>query len=415
MTDAADVPSLGAPHNRTLDRLLTAERLLAYSKMLLGIFAVIFVVWTALTLANPGRVDPAGNPFGYDFISTWSAARLALEGRAADAYDIRALLELHKQAVPGVTTIHPWPYPPWTQMLAMPLGLLPYPLAFILLIGGGLALWLHMLCAVVKDPNARWVALALPAALICFLFGQNGFISAGLMGTALLMLDRRPWLAGVLIGLLAFKPHLGVLVPVALMATGRWRTFVMAGAVVMTLAAASVAILGIDIWRAFFENLAQARVHVDAGDLPRGMIPTPYAFALSIGAGSQAAMALQILCALAAAACVWTVWRNETAPFAIKAATLCAASMLVSPYMFHYDHVMLGLAMGFLAIEGLRTGFLPYERPAMIAAWLAPLLILQSYQLTEIQLGAAVAIFMLVVLVRRALGAHVPVAGLSRA
>jgi hypothetical protein len=406
MTDATDVLSHSAPHSGIFERVVTTERLVAYAKILLGIFTVLFVVWTGLTLANPDRVDPAGSPFGYDFIATWSAARLALEGRAVDAYDVQNILAMHKQAVPGVTSIFPWPYPPWAQMLAMPLGLLPYPLAFILFMGGGLALWLHVLQTVVTDPRARWVALALPAALICFLFGQNGFISAGLMGSALLMLDRRPWLAGLLIGLLAFKPHLGILVPVALLATDRWRTIVAAGAVVMALAGASIALFGIDIWRVFFETLAQTRVHVDAGRLPLGMIPTPYAFGLSIGAGSQVAMALQILSALAAAVCVWAVWRKQAVPFAIKAATLCAATMLVSPYMFHYDHVMLGLAMGFLAMEAFRTGFLPYERPAMIAAWLAPLLILQSYQITKIQLGAAVAVFMLVVLIRRALGAQ---------
>jgi len=408
-------PDLPAPHRGAFDRLLTAERLVAYPKILMSIFAIVVTAWTVLTLVNPSMVDPAGKPFGHDFISTWSAARLALEGRAADAYDIHAIFAMHKQAVPGAATIYLWPYPPWTQMLAMSLGLLPYPLALILFMSGGLALWIHVLTRIVTDPRAQWCAWALPAALICFLFSQNGFISAGLMGTALLMLDRRPWLAGVLIGLLAFKPHLGILVPIALLATGRWRTIATASVVVVTLAAASVAILGVDLWHAFLENLPQTRANVDSGFLPRGMIPTPYAFALSVGAGSQVAMALQILSALAAAACVWTVWRKETAPFAIKAATLCAASMLVSPYMFHYDLVMLGLAMGFLGMEALRTGFLPYERSALIMAWLAPLLIMNWYGLTGTQIGAAATIFMLVVLVRRALGTYVPVADLSRA
>ena len=48
--------------------------------------------------------------------------------------------------------------------------------------------------------------------------GQNGFLTAALLGGALHWLDRRPWLAGVLIGCLAYKPQFGVLIPVALLA-----------------------------------------------------------------------------------------------------------------------------------------------------------------------------------------------------
>ena len=45
------------------------------------------------------------------------------------------------------------------------------------------------------------------------------------VGGGLLLLDRRPVLAGILFGALCYKPHFGMLIPVALAASGRWRAF----------------------------------------------------------------------------------------------------------------------------------------------------------------------------------------------
>ena len=56
---------------------------------------------------------------------------------------------------------------------------------------------------------AAAMVLALPPTLACALVGQNGFFSAALFGALLLWLPRRPLLAGVALGVLAFKPQRG--------------------------------------------------------------------------------------------------------------------------------------------------------------------------------------------------------------
>ena len=97
----------------------------------------------------------------------------------------------------------------------------------------GLAIWLvasfaAYLATVRAHPAATrkrcWIAAAFPAVFINIGHGQNGFLTAALLGGALHWLDRKPWLAGILIGLLAYKPQFGVLIPIALLAGQRWTT-----------------------------------------------------------------------------------------------------------------------------------------------------------------------------------------------
>lgn len=57
-------------------------------------------------------------------------------------------------------------------------------------------------------------------------------------------LDRRPLLAGLLVGLLTIKPQFGVLIPVLLIASGRWRVFTVATVTALALAAAAVMLFG---------------------------------------------------------------------------------------------------------------------------------------------------------------------------
>ena len=105
-----------------------------------------------------------------------------------------------------------------------PLALLPYL--------GALAAWLGLTFAAFAAALSGWLdrrigwrtILAFPAVLMTAGHGQNAFLSAALLSTGAIWLAARPILAGVAFGLLAFKPHLGLMIPVALAAAGRWKT-----------------------------------------------------------------------------------------------------------------------------------------------------------------------------------------------
>jgi hypothetical protein len=379
---------------------LTEQRIRVYSLMIVAIMSAAALWWIARSL--PSLVDPHDKPVGYDFITFWSAARLAVDGVPAAAFDPAAIAVVQHQAVPAMGgTLFLWHYPPTFLLLVLPLGLLSYPAALIVFSGATAALWAGLVRALFRDPRAWLVAAATPAGLVNFIDGQNGFLTAGLAGLALVQLDRRPRLAGMLIGLLAIKPHLGVLFPIAFIAGRRWQALVSAAVTGTLFTLAGVAVFGMPTTLAFLRDLPTLRDIVDRAGLPWGQMPSPYVLMLSLRAQSVLAMLVQAAAALAAAVCVWRAWRRDDAPFEARAAVLVVGSLLVSPYLFTYDWTWLAVALGFLAILGLRDGFGRYERDMLFAVWVAPLALMPLYWLLGVQLGCAALAITLALAMRR--------------
>jgi glycosyl transferase family 87 len=388
-------PAASAPH------WLNAERVRVYSWMIVAIFAVVFIVWVGLSL--PDFVDPRGKPIGCDFMEFWSAARLALEGRPEAAFDGAAITAVQHAAVPFLPNIWlPWHYPPTFLLVVVPLGLLPYPAALAAFALSTAVLWAALVPHILPDRRAWIVAAAAPAGLINLIDGQNGLLTAALAGFALVWLERRPVAAGILIGLLAVKPHLALLFPLALLAEGRWRSIAAAAATVLALCAASLVAFGWASWAAFLDHLPISLAMIDQATVLWGKMASPFGFARSLGAPEIVARVLQGAVALFAAGCVWRVWRRRGAPFEAKAATLLAGSLLVSPYMFYYDLTWAALAIAWLAKLALRDGFERGEREIFLFAWLAPALMPPVQLLTSVQLGFPAVLLLLVAAVRRA-------------
>jgi hypothetical protein len=380
---------------------LSEERIRVYSWMIVVIFAVVLAAWVVVSL--PGLVDPRGKPLGYDFMSYWSAARLALAGRPEAAFDGPTLAAVQHQAVAFLPNIwFPWHYPPVFLLAVLPLGLLPYPAALLVFTALATAPWVALARRILRDRRMWIVAAATPAGLITLLDGQNALLTAALAGFALVLVDRRPLAAGLLVGLLALKPHLALLFPLALLAGGYWRAIASAAVTVAILAAASLFAFGWASWAAFFDHLPVTAAMGRAGAVPWGMMPSPYVFALSLGAPLALAWVLQTAAALAAALAVWLGWRTPEAPLEAKAATLLAGSLLVSPYLFYYDLTWAALAVGFLALLGLRTGFYRFEREILLFAWLAPALMPPVQMVSAVQLGFPALLLLLWAAQRRA-------------
>ena len=120
--------------------------------------------------------------------------------------------------------------------IVLPLALLPYNGALIVWTLVGLAAYLIVMWKIAPRRDTLWVALAFPGALLTILDGQNGLITAALFGGGLLLLERRPWVAGALFGLLCYKPQFGILLPLAFLAARQWRAAVGAALVVAAFA-----------------------------------------------------------------------------------------------------------------------------------------------------------------------------------
>jgi hypothetical protein len=304
------------------------------------------------------------------------------------------------------TPFYGWHYPPFFLFIAGALALMPYGLALALWQAATSGLYLLAIRAIVS-PSFRptWLLLTVsfPAVLINVGHGQNGFLTAALLGAALVQLDRRPLLAGVLIGCLAYKPQFGLMIPLVLAASGRWRTFVAAAATVAVLILATTIAFGPHVWQAFLDSTRFTRqVALEQGDTGWYKIQSLFAWARMWGASIPFAYALQSALVIVLGAALIRLWRSA-APYPLKAAALCIAAILATPYSFDYDMMVLAPAIAFIALDGATRGFDPWEKTALAVLWLIPLVARNFTYATYIPLGVPAMLAMFVLLLRRSM------------
>jgi alpha-1,2-mannosyltransferase len=378
---------------------VTLQRVRAYSALLLVAYLATIV---ALVATADGIVDKAGRPLGTDFANVYSAGRLVLEGRAGEAYDWSAHHDVQRR-VSGREDIpyYGWHYPPAFLLVAAALAALPYLMALLAYQLITLAAYLAVVRAIAGRPEAWLLALAFPAVFVNVTHGHNGFLTAALLGGALLVLDRRPLLAGVLIGCLAYKPQLGLLIPLVLVATGRWRVIGAAAASVVAVAGLTWALLGADVFAAFWHSLPLTQLVVREGAPGFYKIQSTYAALRLLGASAGVANLAQLIATLGAAVGLIGLWRSAAA-FELKAAGLILASVIATPYVLDYDLVVLAPAIAFLAAHGLRRGFAPYEVALLVALWVLPFVARTIAELTAISLAPLVLVAAFALVLQRA-------------
>jgi hypothetical protein len=380
---------------------LTPARARGYSLIVLGICTLAVAGWIA---ASDGLIDRNGKPLGTDFSNVYAAGSLTWQGRPAEAYQ-PALQRAEEKAVFGGREVpfYGWLYPPFFLVIAFLLASLPYAWGLALWLAASLAAYLAAMRAILPRPETLLIAAAFPAVFVNIGHGQNGFLTAALLGGALHWLDRRPWLAGVLIGLLAYKPQFGVLIPVALLAGGRWSTIGAAVAAIAALLAVSFVTLGGGVWQAFADSMTFTQtVVLEQGGIGWEKIQSVFSAMRMWGAGVHLAYAAQIALALMLAASLAWLWQSETA-FELKASALATASLLATPYVLDYDLVALAVGIVFFVRHGLSRGFRTFEISLLAAAWIAPLLSRGVAGATGIPLGLVVLLALYVFTLRRAL------------
>jgi alpha-1,2-mannosyltransferase len=260
--------------------------------------------------------------------------------------------------------------------------------------------------------NSTWIllALAFPAVLVNIGHGHNGFLTAALMGYALVMLDRRPVLAGILFGLLSYKPQFGLLIPLVLIASGRWRTLAAAAATVAVLIVATTLVFGTDVWRAFFTSMHLTRVEVlEAGGTGWHKIQSVFAWVRMWGGGVPLAYAAQGAVTFAVACALVWLWRSEAA-YPVKAAALAIGAILATPYSLDYDMMVLAPAIAYLAADGMTRGFNPWEKSALALLWFVPLFARAIAEHTLIPIGVFAMLAVFVFALRRAANDNAAVA-----
>jgi hypothetical protein len=339
-------------------------------------------------------------PTTTDFASFYAAGRLADRGQAAQAYDARAHRAVEEQVTaPGIDYKYFFNPPPFLLICA-PLAALPYLAAFVLFEGLTLALWLAVGTRIAGGGRLALLALvATPSLYWALGWGQNSFLTAGLMGLGTLLLGSRPGLAGAAFGALVIKPHFGVLLPVALICGRRWRALSAAALTVIGLAALSAALFGTETWAGFANALTRSGLVQLSGHID------PQGAARLLGASTGTAWALQAAASLAAACVVGWAWlkRPAESPGQAEArmAALVSGTLIAMPFLLFYDLVMASIAAAWIAAAARRSGWLPGEGQTLALAFALALVDFPAAARLHLAVGCLVGPALLALAVRR--------------
>jgi hypothetical protein len=362
-----------------LGKFLTQERLhLIPGALLLGYAAALVVM---LATAH-GNSDYHGRPLGTDFSNVYVAGVSTLHGDPRAPFDPAQQYVEEQKLFGRATPFYGWHYPPYFLLVAAPLAKLPYLGALAVWQGVTLALYLLSIALLLRAGpkpdlanDKRWMllAIAFPAAFVNLTHGNNGFLTAALLASGLALLERRPALAGVCFGLLVYKPQFAVMIPLALVAAGYWRTLASAAATIALLSVAVTIFFGPGVWTAFLASTHFARtVVLEEGNTGFNKIQSVFAWVRLWGGSVSLAYAVQVFMSFAAASALVFLWRRR-GPLAERGAGLSLAVLLATPYCLDYDLVALAPAIALLAARGFEDGFRPYEKTMLAILWLVPI------------------------------------------
>ncbi|HEX8412735.1 MAG TPA: glycosyltransferase family 87 protein, partial [Sphingomicrobium sp.] len=241
----------------------------------------------------------------------------------------------------------PFPYPPPFLMMVTPFGFLPYWLAFAswVVLTGAIYVW------VVGRVAPMPYTLAHPSALQTVLIGQNGFLTSSILVLGTAMLRTRPLTAGLVLGTLVIKPHLALLLPVAVLAGRTWQAI--PGAIVSgsALLMAAWLLFGSKSYSAFLALLLSFASFVQESRWPWDEFISVFAFGRYFGLSQTAALIVHSGVALTAAGLTWVSWARD---WPEKIAILATATILVPPYLLTYDAMLLIVPLGLWIAQGRR-------------------------------------------------------------
>lgn len=311
-----------------------------------------------------------------DFLMFWFASLWATDGRAPALYEFTGspsdIVESN-----GIHFPIGWFNSPSMLLILLPFSFLPYTVSLLVWLSTTLLLFISVVKRIAPHPLTHWFLLGFPATLINIGYAHNGFLSAGLLGSGLLLVDKSAYLAGFLLGLLTYKPQLAVLLPVALIAARKWKTLLAFFLSSSLLIISSAAIFGLDMWIAFFKKIPVMTMFLGEGYfgwvVHWDKMSSVYAMLVHAGCPLKAARIVQGLVMIGVSFLVATVWyRNVGSPK--KESVLILSILLFTPYLFEYDLTLLGLVIAWMAWDRYKNDLRPSYQILLTLGWFTPLI-----------------------------------------
>lgn len=374
-------------------------RISAYCRVIVVVYCIGLA---CLFIFGDGLIDALGKPIGTDFLAFYAGSQLALTGDAAAAYDF-ARLRAVEAAVVG---IEPpplyWLYPPTYFLFVFPLAQFPYLLALAAWLMATGAIYLLVIRKTFPDPATIGLTLTFPGTLQNLLQGQNGFLSVALLGGGLLLAQRQPFIGGMILGLMSFKPHLAALIPIALIAGRQWKALLGAITSGCALVAMSILIFGWEIWEIYLHKMLFAGQVLEGGGAPLFKVPTTFSFARMLGLDLNAARILQAVASLATLVVVVWIWSRRYVTWSLKAAALATACLLFTPSAYDYDLAILAIPIAWTAHHISIAGRNKAHEWTLAIAWVMPFVFPILSAMTSVQVGPFMLAALLWMIVQRA-------------
>ena len=325
-------------------------------------------------------IEISGFPAGRDFVNLWSGGRAALSGDYQLIFDAkRYALELQRlidQSLPESALV--WSYPPTAFWLGVPFAGLPFYAALPLWMvsGIGVAFWAFRLRGVRPVPLWQVPLLVLaPGVLMVLFFGQTGLLTSGLFIGGLVLARDRPWVAGALLAGFVVKPHMGLAIPIVLLALRHWRAFAATAVCSLLYVLATVMAFGTEPWDLYLGVTLPKHL----GLLTPWGLRLPWMFTaqyfqfLGLGFSPAAAMRLHwIVAGGTIAALFFTLSRVRDPDLQITLAA--AATLLISPYMQSYELALPAIA----ALRAAAYAPQPDRDPYLALRWFVVIVALMS-------------------------------------
>jgi alpha-1,2-mannosyltransferase len=376
--------------------LLNEKRVHLYPRLF---FIIYLAIYSYTIFAGSGLLDANGKPIGSDFVQFWAASKMALSGEASEIYNHTRVF-LVEEAVTGKFYPLPFHYPPIMLLMILPLALLPYLVSLAAWLGVTFVSYLSILRRVVPHPVAKWLILAFPGVFQNFIHGQNGFLSGVFLGGGLILVDRSPLWAGILLGLLSYKPQFLPMIPIALLFGRRWKALAGMAFSSGTLIVISLLAFGPEPWIAFWKNIPVAVKMVETGATPLHQLQTVFGAAILAGLDLPIARILHSTVAVIAAGVMSRLWLKN-APFFLRASSLALGILLLPPHVNSYDMTILALPLAWVGWEGYTRGWLSWEINILALCWIMPLISVGIAAKMRIQIAPLALMVLMVLVIRR--------------
>lgn len=324
---------------------------------------------------------------GIDYADYYAAGRMVLNGNLSQVYDFIAHHAALEELFGSIPYLLEWVYPPTFLLPIVPLARLPfnisYPLWMVLTFIPA-ALSVYYLTG--KNKFAPLCYLLYPGTFLNIRWGQNGFLTAALYAFGIYFLETNPVLAGLMFGLLTFKPQMAVIPFAVLLFTKKWKALKWSFVFAFALAAVSALVFGLDTWVNFaITSPGNAMRLNESWALTNWGIPTLSTALRAFGLhGVGLTIALVSFAGLAIYACV-RVW-NKTTLFSLRATALVICFFLSFPYISLYDFAIFGVPMTLLYFDREAKKDYAFHPALLCLLWILPVITLFIFIKTNIQL-----------------------------